>query len=70
MWTRNNAFSTALPLAEILANTKQLWFLAMKDTSSIPLFTDTVIQILSLFLYLLTQFALPNRPFQKIVLKA
>ena len=70
MATANNTFSTALPLAEILANTKQLWFLAMKDTSSIPLFTDKVIQILSLFLYLLTQFALPNRPFQKIVLKA
>ena len=70
MRTSNKTFSIALPSAEILANTKQLWFLVMKDTSSILLFTLTVIQILPLFLYLLTQFALPNQLFLKNILKA
>ena len=70
MRTSNKTFSITLPLAEILANTKQLWFLVMKDTSSILLFTLTVIQILPLFLYLLTQFALPNQLFLKNILKA
>ena len=70
MRTRNKTFSITLPLAEILANTKQLLFLAMKGPSSILLFTYTFIQILSLFLYLLTQFALLNQLFPKIVLKA
>ena len=69
MRTRNT-FSTALPLSEFPANTKQLWFLAMKDTSSLLVFTYTVIKILPVFLYILTQFALPNRLFLKIVLKA
>ena len=50
MRTSNKTFSITLPLAEILANTKQLWFLVMKDTSSILLFTHAVIQILPLFL--------------------
>ena len=67
MRTRNKTFPIALSLAEILANTKQLLFLAMKGPSSILLFTYTVIQILSLFLYLLTQFALLNQLFPKIV---
>ena len=70
MRTSNKTFSITLPLAEILANTKQLWFLVMKDTSSILLFTLTVIQILPLFLYLLTQLALPNQLFLKNILKA
>ena len=70
MRSRNNTFSTALPLSEIPANTKQLWFLAMMDTSSILVFAYTVIKILPLFLYLLTKFALPNRLILKIVLKA
>ena len=70
MRTRNKTFSIAFPLAEILANTNQLWFLTMKDTSSILFFTYTVIQILPLFLYLPTQFALPNQPFLKNALKA
>ena len=62
--------STGLPSSEIPANTKQLWFLAMKDTSSILVFAYTVTKILSLFWYLLIQFALPNRLILKIVLKA
>ena len=62
--------STGLPSSEIPANTKQLWFLAMKDTSSILAFAYTVTKILSLFWYLLIQFALPNRLILKIVLKA
>ena len=69
MRTRNNEFSTALLLSEIPANTKQLWFLAMKDASSMLVFTYSVIKVLPLFLYSLTQFALPNRLFLKIVLK-
>ena len=70
MRTRNKAFSIALSLAEILANTRKLWFLVMKDTSSILFFTYTVIQIFPVFLYLRTQFALPNQLFLKNVLKA
>ena len=70
MRTRNKTFSIALPLAEILANTRKLWFLVMKDTSSILFFTYTVIQIFPVFLYLRTQFALPNQLFLKNVLKA
>ena len=70
MRTRNKAFSIALPLAEILANTRKLWFLVMKDTSSILFSTYTVIQIFPVFLYLRTQFALPNQLFLKNVLKA
>ena len=70
MRTRNKTFSIALPLTEILANTRKLWFLVMKDTSSILFFTYTVIQIFPVFLYLRTQFALPNQLFLKNVLKA
>ena len=70
MQTRNKMFSIAFPLVEILANIKQLWFLAIKDTSSNLLFAYRVIQILPLLLYLLTQVALPNQLFLKIVLKA
>ena len=70
MRTRNKKFSIAFPLAEILANIKELWFLAITDTSSILLFVYTVMQILLLLLYLLTQVALPNQQFLKIVLKA
>ena len=70
MRTRNKKFSIAFLLAEILANMKQLWFLAITDTSSILLFVYTVMQILPLLLYLLTQVALPNQQFLKIVLKA
>ena len=70
MRTRNKKFSIAFLLVEILANMKQLWFLAITDTSSILLFVYTVMQILPLLLYLLTQVALPNQQFLKIVLKA
>ena len=70
MRTRNKKFSIAFPLVEILANIKQLWFLAIKDASSNLLFAYRVIQILPLLLHLLTQVALPNQLFLKIVLKA